>query len=92
MFSIVGQDANLTQKTHVTLNGSEMCDDSYPALLPDIPVGDLQPGEKVNMCCTLSQLGNNSVIGLHYALLLDVDPVWGLLISLDPCIFSGALA
>ncbi|XP_061439817.1 trafficking protein particle complex subunit 11 isoform X2 [Rhineura floridana] len=42
-----GQDANLTQKTHVTLNGTEMCDDSYPALLPDIPVGDLQPGEKL---------------------------------------------
>ncbi|ETE71409.1 Trafficking protein particle complex subunit 11 [Ophiophagus hannah] len=41
-----GQDANLTQKTHVTLNGTEMCDDSYPALLPDIPLGDLQPGEK----------------------------------------------
>lgn len=46
---ILGQDANLTQKTHVTLNGTEMCDDSYPALLTDIPVGDLQPGEKVNM-------------------------------------------
>ncbi|XP_042323158.1 trafficking protein particle complex subunit 11 isoform X2 [Sceloporus undulatus] len=42
-----GQDANLTQKTHVTLNGTEMCDDSYPALLPDIPVGDLEPGEKL---------------------------------------------
>uniref|UniRef100_A0A8C3SCG7 Trafficking protein particle complex subunit 11 n=1 Tax=Chelydra serpentina TaxID=8475 RepID=A0A8C3SCG7_CHESE len=42
-----GQDANLTQKTHVTLNGTEICDDSYPALLPDIPVGDLQPGEKL---------------------------------------------
>uniref|UniRef100_A0A5F8G8L2 Trafficking protein particle complex subunit 11 n=1 Tax=Monodelphis domestica TaxID=13616 RepID=A0A5F8G8L2_MONDO len=42
-----GQDANLTQKTHVTLHGTEMCDDSYPALLPDIPVGDLQPGEQL---------------------------------------------
>uniref|UniRef100_A0A4W3JQ60 Trafficking protein particle complex subunit 11 n=1 Tax=Callorhinchus milii TaxID=7868 RepID=A0A4W3JQ60_CALMI len=42
-----GQDANLTQTTHVTLNGTEMCDDSHPALLPDIPIGDLQPGEKV---------------------------------------------
>ncbi|XP_054846122.1 trafficking protein particle complex subunit 11 isoform X1 [Eublepharis macularius] len=42
-----GQDANLTQKTHVTLNGAEICDDSFPALLPDIPVGDLQPGEKL---------------------------------------------
>uniref|UniRef100_A0A8C0ITR1 Trafficking protein particle complex subunit 11 n=1 Tax=Chelonoidis abingdonii TaxID=106734 RepID=A0A8C0ITR1_CHEAB len=42
-----GQDANLTQKTHVSLNGTEICDDSYPALLPDIPVGDLQPGEKL---------------------------------------------
>lgn len=42
-----GQDANLTQKTHVTLLGTEMCDDSHPALLTDIPVGDLQPGEKL---------------------------------------------
>ncbi|XP_020863258.1 trafficking protein particle complex subunit 11 isoform X3 [Phascolarctos cinereus] len=42
-----GQDANLTQKTQVTLHGTEMCDDSYPALLPDIPVGDLQPGEQL---------------------------------------------
>ncbi|CAB1325129.1 unnamed protein product [Coregonus sp. 'balchen'] len=42
-----GQDANLTQSTHVTLNGLEMCDESHPALLPDIAIGDLQPGEKV---------------------------------------------
>ncbi|XP_069487577.1 trafficking protein particle complex subunit 11 [Ambystoma mexicanum] len=42
-----GQDANLTQKTHVTLIGTEMCDDSHPALLTDIPVGDLLPGEKI---------------------------------------------
>jgi len=44
---ILGQDANLTQKTQVTLRGTDTCDDSFPALLPDIPVGDLQPGEKV---------------------------------------------
>ncbi|CAI9171641.1 unnamed protein product [Rangifer tarandus platyrhynchus] len=42
-----GQDANLTQKTHVTLHGTELCDESYPALLTDIPVGDLQPGEQL---------------------------------------------
>ncbi|XP_028815392.1 trafficking protein particle complex subunit 11 [Denticeps clupeoides] len=42
-----GQDANLTQTTHVTMNGGEMCDDSHPALLPDIPIGDLQPGQKM---------------------------------------------
>ncbi|EPY78844.1 trafficking protein particle complex subunit 11 [Camelus ferus] len=41
-----GQDANLTQKTHVTLHGTELCDESYPALLTDIPVGDLHPGEQ----------------------------------------------
>ncbi|KAM4707991.1 trafficking protein particle complex subunit 11 [Discoglossus pictus] len=44
-----GQDANLTQKTQVTLQGTEMCDDSNPALLTDIPIGDLQPGEKLDM-------------------------------------------
>ncbi|KAJ8416548.1 hypothetical protein AAFF_G00358360 [Aldrovandia affinis] len=42
-----GQDANLTQTTHVTLTSSEMGDDSHPALLPDISIGDLQPGQKV---------------------------------------------
>lgn len=47
LFLILGQDANLTQKTQVTLHGADACDDSFPALLPDIPVGDLQPGEKV---------------------------------------------
>lgn len=42
-----GQDANLTQTTQITQNGSEVCDDSHPALLPDIPIGDLQPGQKI---------------------------------------------
>uniref|UniRef100_A0A8C5L7B6 Trafficking protein particle complex subunit 11 n=1 Tax=Jaculus jaculus TaxID=51337 RepID=A0A8C5L7B6_JACJA len=42
-----GQDANLTQKTHVTLRGTEPCDESYPALLTDIAVGDLKPGEQL---------------------------------------------
>ncbi|KAL4640529.1 trafficking protein particle complex subunit 11 [Arapaima gigas] len=42
-----GQDANLTHTTHVTLDGSKMCDDSHRALLPDIPISDLQPREKV---------------------------------------------
>ncbi|XP_008572896.1 PREDICTED: trafficking protein particle complex subunit 11 [Galeopterus variegatus] len=42
-----GQDANLTQKTHVTLHGTELCDESYPALLTDIPAGDLNPGEQL---------------------------------------------
>uniref|UniRef100_A0A9L0RTM5 Trafficking protein particle complex subunit 11 n=1 Tax=Equus caballus TaxID=9796 RepID=A0A9L0RTM5_HORSE len=42
-----GQDANLTQKTQVTLRGTELCDESYPALLTDIPVGDLRPGEQL---------------------------------------------
>lgn len=48
-FILLGQDANLTQKTHVTLHGTEPCDESYPALLTDIPVGDLHPGEQVNL-------------------------------------------
>ncbi|XP_045142506.1 trafficking protein particle complex subunit 11 [Echinops telfairi] len=42
-----GQDANLTQKTHVTLHGTELCDESFPALLTDIPVGDLHPGQQL---------------------------------------------
>ncbi|KAL7858534.1 hypothetical protein AOLI_G00186360 [Acnodon oligacanthus] len=42
-----GQDANLTQTTHVTLNSTEVCDDAHPALLTDISIGDLQPGQKI---------------------------------------------
>ncbi|XP_071377253.1 trafficking protein particle complex subunit 11-like, partial [Centroberyx affinis] len=45
-----GQDANLSQTTHVTLSSSKVCDDTDPALLPDIPLGDLNPGEKVERC------------------------------------------
>ncbi|XP_026213775.1 trafficking protein particle complex subunit 11 [Anabas testudineus] len=43
-----GQDANLGQTTHVTLDGSKVCDDTAPALLPDLPLGDLKPGEKLD--------------------------------------------
>lgn len=53
-----GQDANLTQTTHVSLDGSGACDDSHPALLPDIDVGDLQPQEKVT-CGPKAPLGLN---------------------------------
>lgn len=49
ILTFLGQDANLTQKTHMSLHGTELCDESYPALLTDIPVGDLHPGEKVNL-------------------------------------------
>ncbi|CAF95410.1 unnamed protein product, partial [Tetraodon nigroviridis] len=42
-----GQDANLSQTTHVTLDGSNVCDEAAPALLPDVPLGDLKPAEKL---------------------------------------------
>ncbi|CAB1419099.1 unnamed protein product [Pleuronectes platessa] len=45
-----GQDANLSQTTHVTFDGSKVCDDSAPALLPDVPLRDLKPGEKLESC------------------------------------------
>ncbi|XP_053735696.1 trafficking protein particle complex subunit 11 [Synchiropus splendidus] len=45
-----GQDANLSQSTHVTQDGSKCCDDTAPPLLPDIPLGDLKPGEKLEKC------------------------------------------
>lgn len=44
----VGQDANLTQMTYVTLNSAEVCDDAQSALLTDISIGELHPGQKVN--------------------------------------------
>lgn len=62
LFVSPGQDANLSQTTHVTLDGSTVCDDSAPALLPDVPLGDLKPGETVDafrrkcFCSSLSQL------------------------------------
>lgn len=48
VFVCQGQDANLSQTTHVTLDGSNVCDDAAPALLPDVPLSDLKPGEKVH--------------------------------------------
>ncbi len=48
----LGQDANLTQSTQITLNGTEVCDDSHPALIPDIPLEDLLPGQKVLLLFT----------------------------------------
>lgn len=48
MCTLAGQDANLTQKTQVTLRGTELCDESCPALLTDIPAGGLRPGGQVS--------------------------------------------
>ncbi|XP_015254366.1 PREDICTED: trafficking protein particle complex subunit 11 [Cyprinodon variegatus] len=45
-----GQEAGLGQNTHVTLDGSAVCDDSAPALLTEVPLGDLKPGEQLQTC------------------------------------------
>ncbi|XP_004073643.1 trafficking protein particle complex subunit 11 [Oryzias latipes] len=45
-----GQDANLSQTTHVTLDAFKVCDDSAASLLPDVPLGDLQPGGTLEKC------------------------------------------
>lgn len=66
MLILLGQDANLTQKTHVSLHGTELCDESYPALLTDIPVGDLHPGEQVNLL-TCDGGGHQPHCGFKYA-------------------------
>uniref|UniRef100_A0A8C4PYM1 Trafficking protein particle complex subunit 11 n=1 Tax=Eptatretus burgeri TaxID=7764 RepID=A0A8C4PYM1_EPTBU len=42
-----GQDANLSQTTHVTLDSNVQCDDSFPSFLHNIPLGNLQPGDQV---------------------------------------------
>lgn len=47
VFVCPGQDANLSETTHVTLDGSNVCDDAAPSLLPDVPLRDLKPAEKV---------------------------------------------
>ncbi|KAL2077658.1 hypothetical protein ACEWY4_027162 [Coilia grayii] len=61
-----GQDANLTQTTLVTLNGNEVCDDSHPALLTDLPIGDLQPGEKMEKALYVRSVSTGSRIFLFH--------------------------
>ncbi|XP_063046712.1 trafficking protein particle complex subunit 11 [Engraulis encrasicolus] len=61
-----GQDANLTQTTHVTLNGNEVCDDSHPALLTDLPIGDLQPGQKMEKALYVRSVSTGSRIFLFH--------------------------
>lgn len=49
MLCFLGQDANLSQTTRVTLDNTKACDDTTPALLPDILLGNLKPGKKVQI-------------------------------------------
>ncbi|XP_054453704.1 trafficking protein particle complex subunit 11 [Anoplopoma fimbria] len=67
-----GQDANLGQTTHVTLDGSKVCDDAAPALLPDVPLGDLEPGEKLERCVYVKCVSTGSRVFLfHVAYSID---------------------
>lgn len=61
-FVFAGQDANLGQATHVTLDNSVICDDSALALLADVPLGDLNPGEKVHTCFTSVYFTHSRII------------------------------
>lgn len=64
-FVYPGQDANLSQSTHVTLDGLSVCDETAPALLPDIPLGDLKPGQKVRFPLCTCQLQTRLLNGVH---------------------------
>lgn len=67
-----GQDANLGQTTHVTLNGSKVCDDTAPALLPDVPLGDLKPGKKLERCVYMKCVSTGPRVFLfHVAYSID---------------------
>uniref|UniRef100_A0A667WE77 Trafficking protein particle complex subunit 11 n=1 Tax=Myripristis murdjan TaxID=586833 RepID=A0A667WE77_9TELE len=67
-----GQEANLSHTTYVTLNSSKVCDDSDPALLPDIPLGDLNPGEKMERCVYVKCVSTGQRVFLfHVAYTID---------------------
>ncbi|KAM9776808.1 trafficking protein particle complex subunit 11 [Syngnathus typhle] len=68
-----GQDANLTQTTRVTLDNSKACDDNTPSLLPDILLGDLEAGKKLDRCVYVSSLTTGPRLLLfHVAYSIDV--------------------
>ncbi|XP_068181246.1 trafficking protein particle complex subunit 11 [Antennarius striatus] len=67
-----GQDANLGMTTYVTLDGSKVCDDSPPALLTDVPVGDLNPGEMLQRCVYVKSVSTGArVFLLHVSYSVD---------------------
>uniref|UniRef100_A0A3P8WYF0 Trafficking protein particle complex subunit 11 n=1 Tax=Cynoglossus semilaevis TaxID=244447 RepID=A0A3P8WYF0_CYNSE len=67
-----GQDANLGHSTHVTLEGSKVCEDTDPALLPDIPLGDLTAGGKLETCVYLRCVSTGPRVFLfHVAYSID---------------------
>nr|XP_061835586.1 trafficking protein particle complex subunit 11-like [Nerophis lumbriciformis] len=68
-----GQDANLSQTTRVTLDNSKVCDDTALPLLPDIPLGNLEAGEKLERCVyvTCSTTGPRLFL-FHVAYSVDV--------------------
>lgn len=77
-----GQEANLSQSTHVSLDGSRLCDDSAPPLLTDVPLGELQPGAQVSHCLLL----------LDVCLFVCFLTTPGYLINSHPLLFVSAAA
>uniref|UniRef100_A0A3Q2XZH4 Trafficking protein particle complex subunit 11 n=1 Tax=Hippocampus comes TaxID=109280 RepID=A0A3Q2XZH4_HIPCM len=69
-----GQDANLSQTTRVTLDNSKACDDTTPSLLPDILLGNLKPGKKLEKCVYVSSLTTGPRLFLfHIAYSIDLS-------------------
>uniref|UniRef100_A0A3P9QHC4 Trafficking protein particle complex subunit 11 n=1 Tax=Poecilia reticulata TaxID=8081 RepID=A0A3P9QHC4_POERE len=67
-----GQEAGLGHTTHVTLDGSSVSDDNAPALLTDVPLGDLKPGEKLEKCVYMRCVSTGPRIFLfHVAYSID---------------------
>ncbi|XP_028315223.1 trafficking protein particle complex subunit 11 [Gouania willdenowi] len=67
-----GQDANLSQTTYTTLDGSRVCDHSAPPLLPDVHLGDLHPGEQLQTSVYVKCVSTGSRVFLfHVAYTMD---------------------
>uniref|UniRef100_A0A672GQH4 Trafficking protein particle complex subunit 11 n=1 Tax=Salarias fasciatus TaxID=181472 RepID=A0A672GQH4_SALFA len=69
-----GQDAGLSQTTQVTLDGSVVCDDSCPSLIPDIPLGTLEPGQRLDRCVYVTCVSTGPRVFLfHVAYSVDTS-------------------
>ncbi|XP_077464775.1 trafficking protein particle complex subunit 11 isoform X1 [Stigmatopora argus] len=61
-----GQDSNLNQTTHMTLDNTKDCDYTSLPLLPDILLGNLEPGEKLDRCVYVTSLTTGPRVFLFY--------------------------
>ncbi|XP_077589435.1 trafficking protein particle complex subunit 11 isoform X2 [Stigmatopora nigra] len=61
-----GQDSNLNQTTHMTLDNTKGCDYTSLPLLPDILLGNLEPGKKFDRYVYVTSLTTGPRVFLFY--------------------------